>query len=77
MLRDPDDIAMMRTLAEYAGPVHIRTKDGSSYTANVNVSESMGYNTAGKISEFNLTIQRTNPQELDGVPLSEWEVESE
>lgn len=77
MLRDPDDIAMMRTLAEYAGPVHIRTKDGSSYTANVNVSESMGYNTAGKIREFNLSIQRTNPQEPDGVPLSEWEVESE
>lgn len=67
------DIAAFRMLAEYSGPVHIRTKDGSSYTANVDVSESQKYTTAGKIRELQLKIQRTRPEEPDGMTQAEWE----
>jgi hypothetical protein len=67
------DIAAFRMLAEYSGPVHIRTKDGSSYTANVDVSENQKYTTAGKIRELQLKIQRTRPEEPDGMTQAEWE----
>lgn len=67
------DIGAFRLLAEYSGPVHIRTKDGSSYTANVNVSESQKYSSAGKLRELQLDIQRTRPEEPEGLTEAEWE----
>lgn len=73
MENQAEDIAAFRMLAEYSGPVHIRTKDGSSYTANVNVSENQKYNTPGRVRELQLTIQRTRPEEPDGMTRAEWE----
>ena len=72
---DPDEIFMLRRLAVYTGICHVRTPDGSSYAADIQVSESRGYKTAGKVAEFSLSITRVDTEELDGVPLETWETE--
>lgn len=69
---DPELIAMMRRLAAYPGICHVRTVDGSSFAANVEVSEQQSYEKAGKIAAFTLAITRVDTQELDGMLASEW-----
>ena len=69
---DIDTIRDMRRLAVYAGICNIRTPEGSSYHANVDVSESIGYSSAGKIATYNLKITRVDAEGLDGMPLDEW-----
>ena len=70
--KDPDLIAAMRRLAAYPGICHVRTVDGSSFAANVTVSENRTYEKAGKVAAFSLTITRVDTQQLDGVTYSEW-----
>ena len=70
---DVDDRHILRMLADYSGPAHVRTKDGSSFWANVNASTSTGYTVAGKIENVTLDYERTDHTNLDGVPLAEWE----
>lgn len=69
---DQDTIRDMRRLAVFAGICNIRTPEGSSYHANVDVSESIGYSSAGKIATYNLKITRVDAEGLDGMPLDEW-----
>lgn len=69
---DPELIAIMRRLAVYPGICHVRTVDGSSFAANVNVSESRSYDTAGKIAAFSVEISRVDSETLDGIPIEEY-----
>lgn len=69
---DPELIAMMRRLAVYPGICHVRTADGSSFAANVEVSEKRTYEQAGKIAVFELTINRVDEETLDGVLYAEY-----
>jgi hypothetical protein len=71
---DLDTIEAMRRLATYTGICNVRTPDGSSFAADVQVSEDRGYDSAGKVVSFNLSITRVDPEEPDGVTLAEWEV---
>lgn len=73
VLGDPEAIEKMRKLAAYAGICHVRTADGSSYAADVQVSEKQTYQTAGKLAEFSLKVTRVDPEEYDAVALTEWE----
>jgi len=70
------DYALLRLLAEYPGICHVRTPDGSSYAADVQVSDGLGYDTAGRLDAFTLEITRVDSEELDGMPYSEWVVEN-
>ena len=70
---DAEVIQAMRRLAVHAGICHIRTKDGSNYAADVQVSESYKQGTAHKIVEFSLKITRVDTQALDGMTLAAWE----
>lgn len=72
---DVDDIQNLRRLAAYSGPVHVRTKDGSSFTANVNVDESRGYNEAGKPIPVTLSYERTDAIGMDGVTRGDYNAE--
>lgn len=63
----------MRRLAAYPGICHVRTVDGSSFAANVTVTEDRSYERAGKVAAFSLTITRVDGQGLDGVTYEEWE----
>lgn len=63
----------LRRLAVYDGLCHVRTAEGSNFVANVNVSEDMGYESAGKLGSFSLEIQACDNPDLDGMKLSDWE----
>lgn len=70
---DVETIEEMRRLAVYPGVCHVRTKDGSSYAADVQVSESYSQDTAHKIVAFTLTITRVDPEGYEGMTLAEWQ----
>ena len=75
--RDDDLIESMRRLADNAGICHVRTKDGSSYTADVEVSEKYNYSSGIKTYEYSMSITRVEPEELDGMTYTEWETVNE
>ena len=75
-VKDPETFMSLRRLAEYEGICHVRTCDGSVITANVDVSDDFGYDTAGKIGNIKISFTRVDPVELDAQPLTDWEVES-
>jgi len=71
---DTDDIKTLRQLAKYSGPAQVRSKDGSSYAANVNVSnENIDHITGGMFRSLTLAIQATRRAQLDGLTQAEWE----
>ena len=74
---DTETIESFRRLAVYPGICHVRTKDGSSYPADVQVSESYSQDNAHKIVAFELTITRVDTEDFDGMTLTEWELEGE
>ena len=69
---DTETIEAMRRLAVHPGICHIRTKDGSSYAADVQVSEDRKQATAHKVITFSLKVTRVDPEEMDGMTLAEW-----
>ena len=69
-IQDSDLIQTMRRLADYAGICHVRTSDGSSFAADVEVSESREYNSLSV--SFSLDIKKVEAEGFDGMTLSEW-----
>lgn len=74
MSRPEDDtaISVMRRLASYPGICNVRTPDGSSFAADVQVSEDSAYDNAGRIVTFSLTITRVDPEGPEGMTYDEW-----
>ena len=66
---DPETISAMRRLADYPGICHVRTVDGSSYPADVQVSEDRGNS---KIVSFRLSITRVDSEGYEGMTEDEW-----
>jgi len=65
----------MRRLAKYEGNCHVRTKEGSSFTAAVQVSEDDNHDKAGFVRSFSISIEKVEPVELDGMTEDEWEAQ--
>lgn len=65
LLRNDARIAVIRDLAVWNGICHVRTPDGSSYSANVTVSESASYST--KAVNFSFSINRVDPEGYDAI----------
>ena len=65
-----DVIETMRRLARYPGLCHVRTPEGSSFTADVQVSESLSFDSA--LASYNLTIQKVDMVGYDGMTEDEW-----
>lgn len=76
-LTDSEQISLMRDLAVYTGICHVRTKDGSSYSADVQVSEDRDHDNYGKLVSFSLTITRVDTEILDGLTYEQWSQEEE
>ena len=70
---DPDTIQKLRALAAYPGICHVRTKEGSSYAADVQVGDDVSYDSAGKKITASLTITRVDPEGYEGMSLADWE----
>ena len=71
LLKDDPLIDDLRHIAELGEVCHVRTPDGSSYDANVQVSESGSYDTY--MTQYTLKASKVDPEGLDGVTLAEWE----
>lgn len=67
---EEDTIKALRRLAVYHGLCNVRTLDGSSFHANVDVTESNSHERYGMISEFSLTVTRVDSEGYDGVEYS-------
>ena len=74
-ISDLDRIELIRDLAEYPGICHIRTPDGSSFNADIQVSESRPYDK--KIINYSFAIQKVDPQGYEGMTLEEWDAAHE
>lgn len=68
---DDEEAELMRDLAVWTGICHVRTPEGSAFTADVQVSESKSMQKWNVVS-FTLTITEVDPEVLDGIPYSEW-----
>jgi len=68
--KDESVIRAMRQLASYSGICHVRTPDGSSFAADVEVSESREYN--DPVISFSLDIKQVESESFDGMTLAQW-----
>lgn len=69
---DSDTVQVMRRLADYPGVCHVRTPDGSSFTANVEVNESREEKWVSKLATFDLDITRVDAEGFDGMTYDEY-----
>jgi hypothetical protein len=68
---DDARIDQLRALAAFPGVCHVRTPDGASYTADVQVKQSGEYSSA--LVSFDLTIKRVDAPAPEGMLLTDWE----
>ena len=73
---DPNTIRQFKMLATWDNICHIRTPDGSSYACDIQVSDDMTSNTAGKAYNVSLNITRVDSVDLDGQEYSIWDYEA-
>ena len=73
---DSDLIVLMRKLASYAGVCHVRTPDGSSFAANVNVTEDREEKKINMIASFSMEITKIDSEGFDGIVYDEWIIEN-
>lgn len=69
---NPETIMAMRKLAVFAGICHVRTPEGSSYSANINVSEDREEKWVSKLAKFTLEITRVDPEEDEAIEYDKW-----
>lgn len=68
---DPKMMSIIRKLADYPGICHVRTRDGSSFAADVQVSETMSHDSFG-IASYTFNFTRVDNESLDGMTLTKW-----
>lgn len=68
----PDKIEAIRRLATYSGICHVRTPDGSSYSANIEVKDDREEKWTTTVSKVSLDITRIDSERFDGLPYNEW-----
>lgn len=69
---DQEMLQLVRRLAVYDGPCHIRTSDGSSFTANIEVSEESNHSDLGMRVSYTLKLEQVGTEGFDGMTLAEW-----
>lgn len=65
LLKDDDRIEIIRRLAAWNNICHVRTPDGSSFSANVQVNESASY--TSKATNFTFSITRVDSAGYDAI----------
>lgn len=69
---DLEVIEAIRRLATYPGICHVRTPDGSSFAANINVTEDRENKMINQLANYSLEITRVDSESLDGLTYEEW-----
>lgn len=70
---DQELIQSLHRLAAYTGICHVRTSDGSSYAADVQVSKEVSHSDLGMLETYSLNITKVSTQGFDAVTIDEWE----
>ena len=68
---EEDVISALRRLSEYEGRCHLRTPDGSSFPADIQVSESWNHDKRWTMADFQFNITRTD-SEPEGIRYADW-----
>ena len=74
---NPEDIELVRRLAIYPGVCHIRTPDGSSFAANIDVTDNREEKWTTRLAKISLEINKCDPEGFEGMTLVDWEREQE
>lgn len=69
----PETMRTLRRLAMWPGICHVRTPDGSSYAANIDVSEDRESQWVRRLASVTLDITRVDVEQLDGMTMREWQ----
>lgn len=73
---DQEMLKDVRRLADYPGICHVRTADGSSYAADVQVSEDYTDDEKGMVANYSLSITKVSSQGFDGMTKEQWDDEN-
>lgn len=65
-------VQAVRRLAAYPGICHVRTLDGSSFAADVQVSDSISFADDIRLDQVTFTITRVDPEGFVGMTYEEW-----
>ena len=69
---EPENIEGSRRLAVFPGICHVRTPDGSSFAANIDVKDDREEKWTTRLSKISLDISRCDPEGYDGMTYTEW-----
>lgn len=69
---EPDKIELLNRLATYSGACHVRTPDGASFAANVEVKDDREEKWVTRLSKVSLSITRIVSEKFDGMTYAEW-----
>lgn len=72
-ITDKEQMQQIHRLAVDPSLCHVRTKDGASYAADVQVAESYSHEKEGLFAIYTFTITRVDTEQLDGMTLQQWE----
>lgn len=72
LVRDLDEELAndMRALSNYSDICHVRTPEGSSFAADIQVTEDRGFDSA--VISYNLKISKVDPVGYDGMTAEDW-----
>lgn len=73
--KDQNTVRALRRLAVYPGICHVRTPEGSSFSADVQVKESRDLAQGSGIVRFDLSFTRVDSEGLDGMTYEQWVTE--
>lgn len=72
---EPENIETIRRLSVYPGVCHVRTPDGSSFAANIEVNEDREEKWTTKLAKVSLDITRCEPEGTDAKTYEDWQSE--
>lgn len=72
-ITDMELIRQIHRLAVNPSICHVRTTDGASYSADVQVAESYSHDKERLIASYTFTVTRVDTEQLDGMTLQQWE----
>ena len=61
----------MHDLAAYAGFCHVRTPEGSFYSANITVNESGSYGDV--LISYDIKVERVDPEGYEAMTKADWD----
>ena len=71
---EPEVYELIRDLGDFPGLCHVRTIDGSNFTANIEVSgDNSTYHSLEHQHDISMSITKVDNPEMDGMTLEEWQ----